>query len=97
MFFTAFAMALRAFFEGPRGFSLLASFMEPEIPSSLSSSSMGFPGGYGVREDTSSGTGSLKILTSGFLTGNSIILILYVNLYTQQCGITVILDKSRGP
>jgi len=44
MLSSAFLAALRARGEGPTGFSLDAIFIAPVMPSSLSSSSTGFPG-----------------------------------------------------
>src|SRR5262249_61443149 len=49
-------MAASAFGDGPSGFSLEASLIEPVMPISRSSSSIGFPGGYGVSVRTHSGT-----------------------------------------
>src|ERR1043165_5958205 len=45
-----------AFGDGPSGFSFDASLIESRMPSSRSSSSMGMPGGYGVRVRIHSGT-----------------------------------------
>src|SRR5262245_46016868 len=49
-------IAATAFGDGPSGFSFDASLMEPKIPYSRSSSSMGLPGGYGANPRIHSGT-----------------------------------------
>ncbi len=64
-------MACSALGDGPSGFSLEASFTEPEIPSSRSTSSIGLPGEYGMRPErygearSSSGTGQRDTSRSG--------------------------------
>ena len=59
------AIAASAFGDGPSGFSFEASLIEPVMPYSRSSSSIGLPGGYGVeRSGSSSGTRCLTSMAS---------------------------------